>query len=76
MAPFTRIPMATITKADWVRWTWYDATVHGDGDAWMMIRGPLRTPTDAACALEEWDTVAPDSADDDVWCRALGPHRD
>lgn len=51
-APGERVPLSELTSAEWVRWAWTEVTGVGDAER-MFARGPLRTPAEAADALDD-----------------------
>ena len=49
--------LSEITRAEWIKWQWIDVTEMGDPER-VMLRNFLRTPDEAAQAMEEWDMTA------------------
>lgn len=45
-----------ITREEWIKWTWIDATQMGDPER-IMQQGMQRIPDEAFEAMMQWDAV-------------------
>jgi len=57
-------PLADITRTEWIKYQWFDATQMGD-DERIMGQGFLRTPEESYQAMMEWEETAEERMEPD-----------
>ena len=55
--------LSEITRKEWIQYQWNDVTQMGDVER-FMLRGFKRTPEEAFEAMNQWDCVEEELADD------------
>jgi hypothetical protein len=54
--------LSEITRKEWIQYQWNDVTQMGDAER-FMLRGFKRTPEEAFEAMNQWDCIEEELAD-------------